>query len=160
MRVWRNWQFCAERLLRRIQRVRKRRRGRNFAPLQGAKNFGYRKSHACGCPRKLYYAGVAELAVLRRAPPAEDTASAQKAPRSKFCTAPRCKKFRVPQESRMRLPSETILCGCGGIGRRTSLRSWRISVQVQVLSPAPPSASVHKHNFTYEGIAQLVRVPA
>ena len=74
---------------------------------------------------------------MRRAPPAEDTASAQKAPRSKNFAAPRQKIFRAPQESRMRLPSETLICGCGGIGRRTSLRSWRFSVQVQVLSPAP-----------------------
>ena len=37
----------------------------------------------------------------------------------------------------MRLPEKNLICGCGGIGRRTSLRSWRISVQVQVLSPAP-----------------------
>ena len=53
MRVWRNWQFCGERLLRRKKRDRKRRRGRNFQALQADKNFGHRKSHACGCDRKL-----------------------------------------------------------------------------------------------------------
>ena len=46
MHLWRNWQFSAERRLRRKKRELKRRRGRNFAPLQGAKNFGHRKSHA------------------------------------------------------------------------------------------------------------------
>ena len=30
-----------------------------------------------------------------------------------------------------------LFCGCGGTGRRARLRIWWISVQVQVLSPAP-----------------------
>ena len=30
-----------------------------------------------------------------------------------------------------------MFCGRGGIGRRTRLRIWRLSMQVQVLSPAP-----------------------
>ena len=51
---------------------------------------------------------MAELAVFGRAPPAAEEARAEKAPRSKFCTAPRCKKFRAPQESRGSAAAKTI----------------------------------------------------
>ena len=46
MQVWRNWQFSTERRLWRMKRELKRRRGRNFSPLQVDENFGHRNSHA------------------------------------------------------------------------------------------------------------------
>ena len=64
MRVWRNWQFWAERLLRRKQRQLKRRSGRQVkGDIIAASDVGHRKSHAeRGCLKEIKYAGVAELA--------------------------------------------------------------------------------------------------
>ena len=45
-----------------------------------------------------------------------------------------------------------LICGCGGIGRRTSLRSWRFGVQVRPLSPAPRRRGlcIVRDDFSFE----------
>ena len=86
---------------------------------------------------------MAELAVLSQAPPAEETATAQKAQRStdgrRFIRRSRC---RAPQESRVaRLPQKTKYAGVAELADALALGASVTDVQVQVLSPVPNSGT-------------------